>query len=115
MSFPGRGRFCNHLDCFDIENYLKINENKSLEPTFQWKCPICRQTVLWNELDLDLYVNEILNLIEKKQINEGKYIFFDEFNIWEVFHGDENALEEKLLLNDQEKQNPRLLFPGNIL
>lgn len=36
---PAKGKYCQHLQCFSLENFLK-----SMENTFpkKWKCPICK-------------------------------------------------------------------------
>lgn len=90
INLPSKGRLCNHLECFELENYLKMNENEFLASNLKWKCPICQNIVLWNELDIDLYAKEILQEFEKKQKNcyIAEYVIFDEFNSWEVFEGD---------------------------
>ena len=108
MIYPGRGRFCQHLECFDIANYLGISENRGLEPQLRWKCPVCKKLTMWNELDEDKYVKDIITKIREKQIPVRKYLAFDEDNYWEAFHGNETVLTER-------KSAARLLFPGNYL
>ena len=37
ISLPARGHECRHIQCFDLESYLKLNCEKGL-----WKCPVCK-------------------------------------------------------------------------
>ena len=36
MAIPVRGINCDHLQCFDLESYLIMNQQSSV-----WKCPFC--------------------------------------------------------------------------
>ncbi|KIX98051.1 uncharacterized protein Z520_06130 [Fonsecaea multimorphosa CBS 102226] len=60
ITTPCRGIGCNHLQCFDAALYLQLQEQA---PT--WTCPICNRAAPWNQLALDQYVNDILNLTPK--------------------------------------------------
>ncbi|KAL2428979.1 E3 SUMO-protein ligase pli1 [Exophiala dermatitidis] len=53
---PCRSIACNHNQCFDAASYLQLQEQA---PT--WTCPICNKPAPWENLALDLYVNDILN------------------------------------------------------
>ena len=37
MALPARGQECKHLQCFDLEAYLRLNGDRG-----SWKCPICQ-------------------------------------------------------------------------
>ena len=37
MSLPARGQECKHLQCFDLEAYLRLNGDRG-----SWKCPVCQ-------------------------------------------------------------------------
>ncbi|KIW97004.1 uncharacterized protein Z519_02395 [Cladophialophora bantiana CBS 173.52] len=60
INTPCRGIGCNHLQCFDAALYLQLQEQA---PT--WTCPICNRAAPWEQLALDQYVNDILNLTPK--------------------------------------------------
>ena len=36
ITIPARGHDCKHIQCFDLESYLKLNVDKG-----SWKCPVC--------------------------------------------------------------------------
>ena len=48
------------MQCFDAGYYLQLQEQA---PT--WTCPICNKAAPWEQLALDQYVNDILNLTPK--------------------------------------------------
>jgi E3 SUMO-protein ligase PIAS1 len=60
ITTPCRGIGCSHNQCFDAAYYLQLQEQA---PT--WTCPICNKPVLWEQLALDQYVNDILRLTPK--------------------------------------------------
>ena len=37
ISYPARGHDCKHIQCFDLESYLRLNVEKG-----NWKCPVCK-------------------------------------------------------------------------
>src|ERR1700761_2137653 len=57
ITTPCRGTGCSHVQCFDAAYYLQLQEQA---PT--WTCPICNKAAPWDQLALDQYVNDILNL-----------------------------------------------------
>lgn len=38
INLPARGQDCKHLQCFDLESYLRLNGDRGSG----WKCPVCR-------------------------------------------------------------------------
>ncbi|EDO40709.1 predicted protein, partial [Nematostella vectensis] len=36
ISLPARGHDCKHIQCFDLESYLRLNCERG-----SWKCPVC--------------------------------------------------------------------------
>ncbi|OAP57015.1 hypothetical protein AYL99_09127 [Fonsecaea erecta] len=60
ITTPCRGLGCHHLQCFDATLYLQLQEQA---PT--WICPICSRPAPYDQLALDQFVNDILNLTPK--------------------------------------------------
>ena len=58
MNMPGRSTGCKHVQCFDLESYLMMNEKK---PT--WNCPVCDRKAPFEELVIDLLNQEIIKEI----------------------------------------------------
>merc|ERR1711992_119523 len=50
MSTPCRPSTCDHLQCFDANLFIQMNERK---PT--WQCPVCNKPGLYKDLYLDGY------------------------------------------------------------
>lgn len=48
MSIPCRSSTCSHLQCFDANLYLQMNERK---PT--WICPVCDKPAVYDNLVID--------------------------------------------------------------
>lgn len=55
LKLPGRSLNCKHVQCFDIENFLLMNEKKST-----WACPICDIKTTYDGLIIDELHLEIL-------------------------------------------------------
>ncbi|RUS85309.1 hypothetical protein EGW08_006910, partial [Elysia chlorotica] len=55
INLPARGHDCKHIQCFDLESYLKLNCDKGV-----WKCPVCKKSALLEGLEIDQYIWGIL-------------------------------------------------------
>ncbi|KAF2750424.1 hypothetical protein M011DRAFT_474867 [Sporormia fimetaria CBS 119925] len=78
IQIPCRSTLCSHLQCFDAESFLQLQEQA---PT--WLCPICNKTVSFEALAVDEYVQEILQNVPKttdqvKIDPMGKWSFGDD-------------------------------------
>ncbi|KAF2965783.1 hypothetical protein GQX73_g7785 [Xylaria multiplex] len=52
---PCRSILCLHIQCFDADSYLQLQEQGP-----QWVCPICNQSAPFENLAVDEYVKDIL-------------------------------------------------------
>lgn len=55
IGLPARGHDCRHIQCFDLESYLKLNCEKGC-----WKCPVCNKPALLEGLEIDQYMWSVL-------------------------------------------------------
>ena len=55
IKVPGRSNLCRHVQCFDIENYLLMNEKKGT-----WLCPVCDCRAEFENLVIDELNQDIL-------------------------------------------------------
>ncbi|KAK3738044.1 hypothetical protein QZH41_012919 [Actinostola sp. cb2023] len=55
ITLPARGNECKHIQCFDLESYLRLNCERG-----SWKCPVCNKTALLEGLEVDQFVWGIL-------------------------------------------------------
>lgn len=70
IKYPGRGNSCHHVQCFDLQSYLLMNETK---PT--WKCPVCQKDA--RKLHKDSLFLEIL-----QEVHEEAEIIFQQDGTW---------------------------------
>jgi len=59
MSAPCRPTTCDHLQCFDANLFLQMNEKK---PT--WQCPVCDSPALFQNLMVDGYFLDVIKANE---------------------------------------------------
>ncbi|CAF3012051.1 unnamed protein product [Rotaria sp. Silwood2] len=62
---PIRATTCQHLQCFDLTNYIALNEK-----SHKWICPVCNKPALLEDLQIDSYTESILNSIKNENITE---------------------------------------------
>lgn len=55
MVTPARASTCDHLQCFDAQLYLAMNEKKP-----KWKCPVCNKPALMENLLVDGFFTELI-------------------------------------------------------
>ncbi|KAI1807931.1 zf-MIZ-domain-containing protein [Daldinia bambusicola] len=55
LKVPCRGITCNHIQCFDANSFMQLQEQG---PT--WSCPVCSKSAPFDTLAIDEYVQEVL-------------------------------------------------------
>ena len=60
IDVPCRSTICSHNQCFDATSFLQLQEQA---PT--WTCPVCNQLVIFENLHVDQYVDDILKSTPK--------------------------------------------------
>ncbi|KAM7532630.1 hypothetical protein Aperf_G00000130786 [Anoplocephala perfoliata] len=74
INLPVRGQKCQHIQCYDADTYLIINERKPA-----WKCPVCDLLAPFDELFVDGLLMDILASKESQDVEE---IVFNEDGSW---------------------------------
>ncbi|KAJ3443549.1 zinc finger miz domain-containing protein [Anaeramoeba flamelloides] len=64
IKIPARSKFCKHLQCFDLLQFLQYTKC-----TNNWACPFCRLNINFKELIIDEFIQDII------EINNGKHQF----------------------------------------
>lgn len=77
---PARGPNCKHLQCFDLENFLFANRDKT-----RWLCPICLLPVPFNMLELDQHQMGIVQSMAN--VTTTDEVLIDPLGHWQSFHG----------------------------
>lgn len=108
---PVRGKNCKHVQCFDLETYLLMNKAQP-----NWECPVCSKKTLTDDLIVDEYMKEILNIVGDDEVAES--IKMDENGKWELFkiefgdHSsdseDENIIDGTSLLKKRSRSTAEL-------
>lgn len=83
------GKWCRHLQCFDLHSYIRITrKQRSLRN--RWQCPVCALPTRPEALTLDLYTQNILNQTvwqENRPVSDEDEVIFDVSGNWTpVFH-----------------------------
>ena len=85
MDIPVRSSQCQHLPCFDLNNFMEVYGTKE-----KMICPICNKQIYCDDLKKDFYVMNILQNTDEEQ---------DEVNIkpngdWELIIREEKNDED---------------------
>ena len=78
MTYPSRASTCDHLQCFDAEMYIKMNEKKP-----KWVCPVCNKPAYFEHLFLDGFYIQLL-LSEKFKALSTNEIILNNDASWEA-------------------------------
>lgn len=66
MQLPARARDCKHVQCFDLQSYLLMNEKKP-----SWLCPVCDKPAPYDALIIDGLFKGILEKV--KDVDEVEF------------------------------------------
>ena len=99
MSTPCRPSTCDHLQCFDANLFINMNEKK---PT--WQCPVCNGPSLYKDLYLDGYFLDVVNSEELPE--EENEIILNPDGTWKPLSQGVQSEE------DRQKQEERQFSGG---
>ena len=88
LKTPARGRFCQHLNVFSLENWLIMIHKNTLR---QWHCPICKKKCY--DIIIDSYLQEIILKSQKEEGNLHEIIFLPDASY--TFEKEESTDEEE--------------------
>uniref|UniRef100_A0A0K0DBV1 SAP domain-containing protein n=1 Tax=Angiostrongylus cantonensis TaxID=6313 RepID=A0A0K0DBV1_ANGCA len=63
ITLPARCKNCSHLQCFDLFNFLLMNEKR---PT--WRCPVCSDWAPFKNIIIDGYFKTLLADVDKEAV-----------------------------------------------
>ena len=87
MKCPVRGIDCDHIKCFDFENYLKC-----CSITNKFTCPLCKKITYISDLFQDLYVKRMI----QEFCEEFGYDNIDDHNLFVNSEGNWKAKKIKI-------------------
>lgn len=109
---PVKGKNCNHLQCFDFDNYYNINDNNP-----KMRCPVCNKRCDIHSLLIDDFMSNILTIINNNN-NKNKKKKVKKLNISNESESDDESDEDVFqfvhiykngnweLVNDIKTYNP---------
>jgi len=84
MNTPCRASTCDHLQCFDAELYLMMNEKKA-----KWMCPVCNKSALMENLLIDGFFQ---NLVRSPRLTQDQHeIVLHSDGTWDPSNIDKEA------------------------
>lgn len=85
LTTPVRAVSCQHLQCFDLRNYLGKYRSDILfaeenirfdslsvlnQKSGKWRCPVCNKPAAFGDLQIDSFTESILNTIKDERITD---------------------------------------------
>ncbi|CAF0844078.1 unnamed protein product [Didymodactylos carnosus] len=58
IQMPSKSINCSHLNCFDLKNFLRMNEKRVI-----WNCPLCKKACPYDTLVVDKHLENILKSV----------------------------------------------------
>ena len=92
LSIPVRSKQCNHIQCFDAELYLQMNEKKP-----SWLCPVCDKQAEYKTLFIDGLFTQIL----KETPSDSNEIEFSDDGSWKIV---QQNLNKTIALTPQRRK-----------
>ncbi|OVA06961.1 zinc finger protein [Macleaya cordata] len=102
MKIAARFKPCVHIDCFDLESFVKLNEWSSM-----WQCPHCFGNYCSEQIIIDPYINRIITQMQDRR-DENEIVVMPDGSWWATSEPDrlvkpadmqtlpsQNLLEEK--------------------
>ena len=102
MEIPVRSSQCQHLPCFDLNNFMEIYGTKE-----KMICPVCNKQIYCDDLKKDFYVMNILQNTDEEQ---------DEVNIkpngdWELIIREEKNDDDDSEGQEEEEEEKNERIP----
>jgi hypothetical protein len=115
FKIPARGAYCSHMECFDLETWLKTRPTKTIkcphgggkscgcnnqpEPSLadKWKCPICDRDARPYSLRIDSFLLNVRSQLEEENKMRTKSILVAPDGTWKPViedDDDENMLDD---------------------
>lgn len=94
IKIPARGKQCQHIQCFDLESYIILNEKSS-----KWSCPQCNKLTLFSDLVIDSFIQEIVKETNCDQIK------LDSNGLWTEINSDSNlekSLNDTIVISEKD-------------
>jgi hypothetical protein len=82
-NIPVRGKACLHIDCFDLDTFLKTRSRKGdASVPDQWKCPICNADARPHMLIVDGFLEDVKSQLESQGRSRTRQIIVQQDGTW---------------------------------
>ncbi|KAF2713585.1 hypothetical protein K504DRAFT_339393, partial [Pleomassaria siparia CBS 279.74] len=80
---PARSKACLHIDCFDLETFLRTRTRKGdVSVPDSWKCPICKLDARPHHLIVDGFLENVRKKLEQDGLLQTRAIIVDRNGSW---------------------------------
>ncbi|GMR52917.1 hypothetical protein PMAYCL1PPCAC_23112, partial [Pristionchus mayeri] len=98
MSIAARSRDCTHLQCFDLDSYLMLNEKKP-----SWKCGVCNNLAPYHRLIIDKYFMKMLKdlgpmVTDVELLKDGSFRVIKEDDVCDITDDEEDSPKPKAVV-----------------
>jgi hypothetical protein len=93
MQYPARGIFCQHFQCFDLQNFLIVTTHSACP---RWLCPLCKLPCYAFQID-SLLAALLQQFAHKPQLTEALFSRNGNFSLGEAGQpatGEVHSVEE---------------------
>ncbi|XP_032666502.1 zinc finger MIZ domain-containing protein 1-like [Odontomachus brunneus] len=102
---PARGKYCMHVQCFDLESYLQLNCERD-----SWKCPVCSKPAQLEGLEVDQYIWGILNTLNSAEVDE---VTIDSQAAWKAAKSSLAGIKSEEE-NEYKRTTAKTMSPGSM-
>ncbi|KAK2810811.1 hypothetical protein FQN50_002634 [Emmonsiellopsis sp. PD_5] len=109
LNTPARGKYCSHMECFDLETYLSTRLSRAKKGhgmAEDWKCPICGNDSRPQSLIIDDFLLGVRCKLEEVKLLDTKAILVGPDGTWEPRvegqkRGESSSLKRKRGVSDE--------------
>lgn len=69
ISVPARSVHCKHFECFDLTSFILLQQQATT-----WRCPICNESIKFEDLAVDEYMQDVLENVKVYDISEVEFL-----------------------------------------
>lgn len=106
---PVRGRDCNHLQCFDLRNFLHANKNPS---SGRWRCGVCQSFLCCEDLVRCGLFDAMLRDLQTDTSSTRHKVSFDTSGRWKLIEQQKVEVaksEAEIPVNREPRSEPEVI------
>lgn len=103
---PVRGRDCNHLQCFDLRNFLHANNNPSAG---RWRCAVCQSFLCCEDLVRCGLFDAMLGDLQTDVSSTRHKVSFDTSGRWKLIEQQVEVAKAEIPVNREPRSEPEVI------